>query len=122
MTTLTETCACGATFTTTASTSAAVDYSAAKWREGHKHVEGVGICGDAPEVAGFPDHLPRPICHLKAGHAGMHGDGEGAHWTRTPEFGPERRQGAPDAPSPGTSSTGVISGPQIGAQRFEGEA
>lgn len=87
MTTLTETCACGATFTTTASTSAAVDYSAAKWREGHKHVESVGICGDAPEVAGFPDHLPRPICHL------MHGDGEGGHWTRAPENGPETAPG-----------------------------
>lgn len=48
------------------------------------------ICGDRPKVAGFPEHLPTPYCALKAGHAGMHGDGEGAHWTTDPTIAADR--------------------------------
>lgn len=81
--TIAETCGCGATFTATAEHPSDARLAATHWREEHKHAESVGICGDRPKVAGFPDHLPRPYCVLKAGHAGMHGDGDGGHWTPT---------------------------------------
>jgi hypothetical protein len=78
MTTITETCACGATFHYVG-TSPLMATDA--WREGHKHAESVGICGDQPPLPdNFPKHLPSPHCALKAGHGGMHGGGDGAHW------------------------------------------
>jgi hypothetical protein len=84
--TVTETCACGATFAASDHWASDARKAAAEWREGHKHAEAVGICGHRPEpLGGFPKHLPRPYCVLKAGHEGMHGGGDGAHWgTTTP--------------------------------------
>lgn len=80
---ITETCSCGATFTASASTSAMLDYSAKKWRDSHKHAESVGICGEQPPplITGGIE-IDRSHCALKAGHAGMHGDGHGGHWSR----------------------------------------
>jgi hypothetical protein len=81
MTTIIETCSCGATFRYVGSHPRS---AADEWRRGHKHAESVGICGNrltAP--AGFPAGPTAPYCALKAGHAGMHGDGDGAHWGNT---------------------------------------
>jgi hypothetical protein len=78
-TTITETCSCGATLRYVGSHPRS---AADEWRRGHKHAESVGICGHRPDR--FPKHLSPPWCVLKAGHAGMHGDGDGAHWTAHP--------------------------------------
>lgn len=81
---ITETCGCGATFTATTTYSDQARTAASQWREEHKHAESVGICGHRPKWAG-PAHIPIPHCVLKAGHAGLHGDGDGAHWTHPTE-------------------------------------
>jgi hypothetical protein len=82
--TVEETCSCGATFRYVGPYPSR---AAKEWREGHRHAASVGICGDTPERPGdrlMPGDwpVPRPFCQLKAGHAGMHSDGEG-HWTST---------------------------------------
>jgi hypothetical protein len=82
MTTITETCSCGATLRYVGSHPRS---AADEWRRGHKHAESVGICGHRPpELRIGGTSLRRPHCVLKAGHAGMHGDGDGAHWTAHP--------------------------------------
>ena len=51
-----------------------------------------GICGDRqPPLRLSLVDLPRPHCVLKAGHAGMHSDGEG-YWTPAPTHRPDRDQ------------------------------
>jgi hypothetical protein len=59
------------------------------------------------------EYLPRPYCALKAEHAGMHWDGDGAHWGRS---GPESAPGAPQGVGPVSVDPGDELGPQIGAE------
>jgi hypothetical protein len=116
--TITETCACGAVFAASDRWASDARKAAAEWREGHKHAEAVGICGDRPAMPdGFPSSLPSPYCALKAGHAGMHGDGDGAHWGRS---GPEPATRAPQGVAPVSVDPGDELGPQIGAQEVCG--
>lgn len=90
--TITEECSCGGRFAITADglLPTTARKAVESWRGTHRHAESVGICGDRPKVAGFPEHLPTPYCALKAGHAGMHGDGDGAHWTTDPTIAADR--------------------------------
>ena len=100
MTTINETCACGATFRITSHYSSDAKHAADDWREGHKHAESVGICGHRPPPLMLDGlELMRPHCVLKAGHAGMHGDDNGGHWTEVPQNGPETAPGAPSSTS-----------------------
>ena len=72
--TITETCSCGATFTTTGVTSAGCDYSAKKWREQHRcsSPPTPGPCWDDSGVT-LPGVLHETVrCELLAGHAGAH--------------------------------------------------
>lgn len=86
MSTITETCSCGATFTVTTTYSREARNVATEWREEHKHAESVGICGDRPPPLRLgSQEIPPPHCVLKAGHAGLHGDGDGAHWSHPTE-------------------------------------
>ena len=90
MSAITETCACGATFTASDRIAVSVRYAADDWRKNHKHAESVGICGDSPKMTG-PEGFRRPFCVLKAGHAGMHDDGEGSSWGRIEQRPPRKR-------------------------------
>jgi hypothetical protein len=81
-TTINETCGCGASVTVVAPYSDQARRAAGEWREGHKHAESAGICGD--RLSGFLDREPPLFCNLKAGHAGAHSDGEG-HWQHAHE-------------------------------------
>lgn len=82
---ITETCSCGATLAISNDSGPMASLLAKRWREGHKHAEGVGICGDrAPVVIGPDGPRPQPWCELKAGHPGAHSDGEG-HWMHEAE-------------------------------------
>lgn len=94
MTTVTETCACGATFTTTTPRASDGHYAARRWREEHQHAESVGICGERPPPLMLDGHeLARPHCVLKAGHTGLHADGRDGHWSRRPKITNHRAEG-----------------------------
>lgn len=114
MSTITETCSCGASITCQATYTSDVRKVAEEWRESHKHAESVGICGDQPQpLHGRPEHIARP-CVLKAGHTGAHGDGEGAHWQEVPQNGPEAATGRPRSAERGSGTPEPLNGPQIG--------
>lgn len=117
--TITERCGCGAEFTYRGGSPCR---AAREWREGHKHAESVGICGDRPPPIKVGDHeLSRPYCVLRAGHEGMHADDNGGHWRyaahESAQDGQERRPGSPV----GDPTSGDERGPQIGVQRTEGK-
>jgi hypothetical protein len=95
-TTISETCGCGANVTVVAPYSDQARRAASEWREGHKHAESVGACGD--RLAGFVGQ-PDLFCILKAGHRGAHSDGEG-HWMHAHE------QSAPTAAGEGERGEG----------------
>lgn len=79
-TTISETCACGATFNVTTQYGEVARNAATRWRDEHKHAESVGICGDMPPfMLGNPAQFP--TCELKFGHTGAH-SGNGEHWWR----------------------------------------
>lgn len=81
-TTISETCACGATFKVTAQWSSDASKNVQRWREDHRHAESVGICGDRPPPLMLGDvEVATTYCELKAGHTGMHADHHGGHWT-----------------------------------------
>lgn len=82
---ISETCSCGATFRASGRGPISVRNAAEDWRATHKHTEAVGICGDRGHALSGPKPRPAPFCALKAGHAGMHSDGDGAHWTKGDE-------------------------------------
>jgi hypothetical protein len=121
-TTATETCACGATFTITAWPPYVVR-ELKDWREGHRHAESVGICGDkAPLIIPDGSDIAPMYCDLKAGHDGAHSDGQ-SHWSRTE--GAESDTTASVSDSRGQVDSGTsrdVKGAQRGAQRFEGDA
>jgi hypothetical protein len=85
-TTISEKCACGASVTVTTTYSDQARRAVDEWREGHKHAESVGICGDMPPfMLGNPAQFP--TCELKFGHTGAHG-GNGEHWWRIDDDAP----------------------------------
>lgn len=87
--TIDEACPCGAKLRWSGDSSCA-ETAMKRFREGHRHAESAGICGDRPA----PSHMPGgetdwPWCELKAGHTGAHTDGDGRHWMKTNPEGAE---------------------------------
>lgn len=87
--TIDEACSCGAALRWSGEVLHA-ESAMRRFRENHRHAETAGICGDRPEPLLMADgERDWPWCELKAGHTGMHTDGDGRHWMKTNPEGAE---------------------------------
>ena len=76
-----ETCACGAKLT------ARGDSWGIALRQESFHKQHAGCRKPEPGICGDPQRIEGPeprisVCHLRAGHAGFHEDGQGCSWGR----------------------------------------